>query len=343
MSRRCCRPSPHAEEFATTGQLGVTFFYLLSGFVLTWTFRPGDRAGGFYGRRFARVWPLHIVTTVLAGLVLLIVGGELNYRALPFVATMTHAFVPDPEVYQAFNTPSWSLSVEAFFYALFPLLIMVLARVRRPLQWATAVFGLAVVATALVFAVAGTVAGLVGQSRQGFIGYTLYFFPPYRLAEFTIGILIGVAVLRGWRTRRSLRAASATAGAALAVLTALLWIWDHPSKMPLASLMMIPFFALVVGAAATTDVIGKTSWLQHPALVRLGRASFALYLVHFSVIELTEKFLPGIPVPAAALVAVGCSILLADVLHSTIERPAERALRRRFGQRRVLPVVETAG
>ena len=65
----------HFSNFATLpflwryqgfGATGVTFFFVLSGFVLTWSFRPADTPGRFYWRRFARIWPLHAVTTLLA-------------------------------------------------------------------------------------------------------------------------------------------------------------------------------------------------------------------------------------------------------------------------------------
>ena len=51
---------------STFGPHGVTFFFVLSGFVLTWMWTPGRSTGVFYWRRVARIMPLHIVTTVLA-------------------------------------------------------------------------------------------------------------------------------------------------------------------------------------------------------------------------------------------------------------------------------------
>lgn len=51
------------------GRAGVSFFFVLSGFVLAWSCRPGDGPLPFYRRRFARVWPAYAVTAVAGYLV----------------------------------------------------------------------------------------------------------------------------------------------------------------------------------------------------------------------------------------------------------------------------------
>ncbi|MBW2281488.1 MAG: acyltransferase, partial [Deltaproteobacteria bacterium] len=45
----------------TSGRCGVSFFFILSGFVLTWSARSRDTPGSFYWRRFARIFPAHAV------------------------------------------------------------------------------------------------------------------------------------------------------------------------------------------------------------------------------------------------------------------------------------------
>lgn len=49
------------------GRSGVTFFFVLSGFLLAWSARPGDRARSFYRRRFARIYPAYLSSLVFAG------------------------------------------------------------------------------------------------------------------------------------------------------------------------------------------------------------------------------------------------------------------------------------
>src|SRR5207244_705333 len=48
------------------GGLGVTFFFVLSGFILTWSARPTDTARAFWRRRAAKIIPSYVVAWVLA-------------------------------------------------------------------------------------------------------------------------------------------------------------------------------------------------------------------------------------------------------------------------------------
>ena len=50
----------------TAGTLGVSFFFVLSGFVLTWSARPSDTYGGVLRRRFVKIFPNHVLTYGLA-------------------------------------------------------------------------------------------------------------------------------------------------------------------------------------------------------------------------------------------------------------------------------------
>ena len=105
----------------------VTFFFVLSGFVLVWSARPADTPRRFYVRRFARVWPLYALVTVL----LLPIGWTIRYPSWSFgdymvvwvaVLLAVQSLSPFGRHQEAVNPPNWSLSVEAFFYLLFPAL-----------------------------------------------------------------------------------------------------------------------------------------------------------------------------------------------------------------------------
>lgn len=106
----------------------VPFFFLLSGFILAHVYPSLDDWAArkqFLVARFARIYPLHLVTFLL--LVLLIpAAGRTPLDKIDHLVrnlTLTQSWSGNPDVNLSFNGPAWSISVEFFFYACFPLLI----------------------------------------------------------------------------------------------------------------------------------------------------------------------------------------------------------------------------
>ncbi|MEZ5976013.1 MAG: acyltransferase [Planctomycetota bacterium] len=100
----------------------VTFFFVLSGFVMavTYALRPACSAGPYLWARLARIGPLYFVSLALMLASFLARGRQPAPVDLALGAAFLQAWVPGHAL--AINPPAWSLSVEAFFYALFPLL-----------------------------------------------------------------------------------------------------------------------------------------------------------------------------------------------------------------------------
>jgi peptidoglycan/LPS O-acetylase OafA/YrhL len=104
------------------GHLGVDFFFLLSGFILAYTYlgADGEPRGGkraFWVARIARIYPVYLLGLILAIPDLLasipnILGWQFLTAATAIHLLLLHAWIP---VGTAWNQPSWSLSVEACF------------------------------------------------------------------------------------------------------------------------------------------------------------------------------------------------------------------------------------
>lgn len=134
------------------GSIGVSFFFILSGTVLAWSWRPTDRARDFYRRRVARIYPVYVVAFLLGIVVTRAVGeGYHGLGAGLLGIFLLQAWVPDVHTYFALNGVSWSLSVEAFFYLLFPLLVTRV--IEHWLDPSTPLRGIAAYATTLPVAV----------------------------------------------------------------------------------------------------------------------------------------------------------------------------------------------
>lgn len=305
------------------GYTGVSFFFILSGFVLAWSRKPGLSKGQFYWRRFARVWPLHALTTLLAIPVALLTGAGVAWAALPFVLTLTQSWAPPGEFRYAFNGVSWSLSCEAFFYLLFPALVGPISqRVRlKPV----------ITGTFLIMGIIGAIGVILLPSE--ILGYLFYTMPPFRLGEFVIGICLALALQRGWRPRFTLGQALLGTVVMYAVLmVGMLSVFGEPARLPyvVADLWMLPGFMAVIVAAAAGDIRGDGGVLRASVLVRLGQWSFALYLVHELVLKTAGLWVDSLSTgmgTLAALVVVAVAVGASGVLYEWFERPMEKRLR----------------
>lgn len=296
-------------DLTFAGPAGVSFFFVLSGFVLTWSRRTSDRRRDFYRRRFARIYPLHIATWAAAGVLLLSLGFRLDGAGTPLSAVLLQAWVPDSNVYYAMDAPSWSLSCEAFFYLLFPFCL-------APLLRATA--------TQRRLSAAGL---LICAMTLPAIGGAAEFFPPVRLAEFLLGVVLALEVEAG-----TLRRIPVVPAAALAVgMFVVTGVVGEPRLR--VTLIVIPVM-LLIAAAAHAEMAGQSvaRMLAAPWLVRLGQWSFAFYLVHglvfIGMVHLEGQHRLGVSGAIAwTLATFVVSLTISALAFMLLERPLERRLR----------------
>lgn len=299
------------------GGIGVDFFFVLSGFVLAWSWRPGGSVKAFYRRRFARLAPAYWVALVYGFVWVVVlyrdpVGAALN--AIPAVFGL-QAWFPDPAVHFAANGVEWSVSTELFFYALFPLLIWA---VHRRIGRA------ALVAVAVLL---GGIApfALTPVLPADFGVWFVNIFPGMRIGEFVCGVLLATAIKAGRRV--PVRPSVAVA----VFLACYLVLPESPAWVPQRAVFLAAIL-LVIAALAQSDLVGTRSIASSRGLVRLGEWSYCFYLVHQMTSQIMlfvcARIVPGKALgPVWLLSALGMSILLAALLYHVVERPFERGLR----------------
>jgi peptidoglycan/LPS O-acetylase OafA/YrhL len=273
----------------SAGHEAVTFFFVLSGFILTYVYagateREGFavRATSFWWARFSRLAPAFYLGLLLAAPFL--AYGYFLMHSPPLSAlvpglVLTPFFLQTwwpPSAY-VWNFPSWSLSVEAFFYALFPLLAVAAARVpRRVLFW---------LAVAFVLAVAPVRGGFLADAAtapEPAHTFAIYF-PPFSLPQFVLGIALGRLFLFGREFSPNVYKVMIGLGV-LAVIVAFGWYSHLPPSLvwlrPESGTAALLFAPIIFGAAG---LAGGARLLASRPMVFLGDASYSMYILHIPV------------------------------------------------------------
>ena len=312
-----CRiyPGMPLKATSTVGYVGVAFFFVLSGFVLTWStpIYNGVEAKQFWIKRVARVYPSHLAMMVIA-LLLPARPLPLTWVAVPPNALLLQSWFSPNDIAFGVNAVSWSLSCEAFFYLCAPLLISVLNAL-KPLQRYLAAAAGAGVAWSIGLVLAANGANVYA-----------YHLPIVRIGEFIIGIALALALRDGVRLPfRSVCLAGVTT--AVMVMVCL----RTGQLTTVSGILMVPAFAWLIYACAQADLDGVRGVLRLKLLEHLGITSFAFYLVH----ELVLLNLKPLPWPhGSKLVNLATVIVLwvicqaaAELLYRGVERPAQRRIR----------------
>ncbi|GGZ32637.1 acyltransferase [Streptomyces inusitatus] len=263
--------------FGMLASIGVSFFFILSGFVLTWSARADDRPLLFWRRRLAKIYPTHFVTWIGGLLLILLTGRAVSMTEFAPGLFLVHAWVPKYEVLYGMNGVAWSLSVELIFYLLFPALLLLVNKIRPGSLWKWAGIMMLCVLAVPILAETLLPNEPAAGAKFGWLQFwAVYFLPASRLFEFVIGILLARIVMTGrWiPISRTMAMLSVVPGYLLTV-----WL---PGSYGLVAPAVIPL-ALVVASGAHADAAGRPSLLSGRKAVRLGELSFAFYMVHLAV------------------------------------------------------------
>ncbi len=268
-------------QFCSHGYTAVSFFFVLSGFILATNY-PTKRdisRRWFYRARFARIYPVYVLG-LAAALPFLVArtlrDGNWGSAALECALAFTLLQAWVPSFWNAVNIPGWSLSIETFFYAIFPLIVGFLSRfARTPARAFGLLLGLYV--CSLVAPAIGAWAFGIGYANTSVMANIIRYFPLLSLPEFAFGIVLGHMRLRGLDQPHIARRLF---GPALVVL-ALLLTTDVVPYLLQHNGALLPIFAVIIlRCAQGADVPGllRHSWVQ-----LLGEASYSLYVLHLLI------------------------------------------------------------
>jgi peptidoglycan/LPS O-acetylase OafA/YrhL len=301
----------HYEHRIKGGYLGVTVFFVLSGYLITGLLRTERENRGsvdlpaFYARRALRLFPALIVV-VIGTLILATVTGHQEVSTLrlyegagasllyinDFVLAIGHPTV--------WLDPTWSLGVEEQFYLIWPILLIVALRELPAAMIGRLSIGLACAAGALYVVI-----------RPG-LGFGWTYFSP---VGSVMPLLLGCGL--SFVAPRVPRWLAAAAGALLVIL-----VFAAPSGESVASWRGPQQLAAIAAAIVIAYLAGSGMKLMRSGgLVWLGRRSYGIYLIHVVVLEALINGVPGIPGAAHNLIGLPVTLVLAGLSYRFVEQP----------------------
>jgi peptidoglycan/LPS O-acetylase OafA/YrhL len=255
------------------GPFGVRLFFAISGYLITSLFvqelqdhGPRRALGMFYIRRVYRIVPPLIpylaAIAVAGGLSLLPANMPVRGADLAAAGLFAENYFRGGWLVQHF----WSLAVEEHFYLLWPPL-MALAGERASRWWCVAIVGAVAIVRPLTLAhhPAGDAAGLLMETHL--------------IVDFLVYAALLALLVRNPSVRRWLQVKARPV--VLAGLFALLMLTDifapkvrvgDPRSLEAA------LFALIVVLPTLRQDMWLVRWLEHPALVWIGRRSYSIYI-----------------------------------------------------------------
>lgn len=247
------------------GARGVDLFFVISGFIMVWVTKDGAVAPlAFIKRRFFRVWPLYALVTLVAAL-LSFLAPRFYYGSTDIVYIMKSAFFipafrPNDGNLFPIMVPGWSLNLEVVFYVIFGFSFYL----RNPYFVACAAVGALYLLSNQFVSASSLTASYGGRHAI--------------MLEFVLGVLVGVAYVRGARVPQ-------VAAYVLMAFGFLMLVARNQEGLIGAG---IPAVFVVFGAVNIDINFGGSA---NRVVDLLGRASFALYLIHNFVIQASTRIL----------------------------------------------------
>ena len=274
------------------GYVGVSFFFVLSGFILSYNYGGRDTPlprMNFWRTRLSRLYPIYVLSLLVSYRVLMEEWHAQThahfFQGIVLTPLMLQGWIPAVATF--WNTPGWTLSCEVFFYALLPWLVA--------LRWPKSfprLLGMLVLLWLAGLALPSLYDWLhpdgiahIDRYSYGFWLRAVKFSPLPHFPEFLFGMTVARlhAVVRLGNAQRFLLAAAGLLG--------LLEVMRYSDSLPFLLLhdgLLMPVVGMTLLGLAGEHLLADFFSLW--PFVALGEASYCMYLLHFNLWDLVHHF-----------------------------------------------------
>lgn len=317
--------------FPAGGACGVSFFLMLSGFVMCAGYENKSRQhqidfSKFMLKRIIRLYPLHLLC--LLGFIclnILAINPGFILKLIPNLLLL-QSWIPVQSIYFSGNAVSWCLSDLMFFYAIFPLLMTVLNNHRK--LFILTLLGLLTIYIPIMYFI-----------PEQYAHPILYINPLFRSIDFIIGIslwqLYRIIISKN---RSCINRLYATIFEALALFSVCIGIYIYPDlaeRYTLAAIWWIPMTLVILCFAYFNNRGGVFSQLLlWKPLILFGNASFSFYMIHVLGIQVCHAALKKLSlieqVPLALPFTLITIIIASIIVYRYFEIPISNRLLQKF-------------
>lgn len=306
------------------GFVGVSFFFVLSGFIIAYNYQHKLQRHEidwrtFWVARVARVYPLHWLTLLVAALLGNYVTASGGWDWLKhFLAslTLTNAYVPQVDYFFSFNSPSWSLCCEQLFYFCFPFLVLPASRAKRLLY----VFACMAVLVTI---------GMYFTPEEAIKGYW-YVNPVTRFPDFVVGMLL-FRLYERWKAKP----VTLWQGSLMEVVSVLVFLafYFYAAEVPkvyrYSCYYWLPVAVVLFSFSLQKGILSLI--LSNRFLIIGGEISYSFYLIHLFVLltyaewqkEADVRIAWYFSVPVLFCLVIGLSLLS----YYCFEKPMNRKVK----------------
>ncbi|MGA7523516.1 MAG: acyltransferase [Acidobacteriaceae bacterium] len=330
-----------------SGYTSVSFFLLLSGFVLAYNYSDRAQKGqlkakNFWIARISRLYPIYLVALVVSLGMLMEEWHARSHAQFAWGVILTPLMLQgwSPSLSTFWNTPAWTMCTEAFFYLIFPLVILWKRpkHIGRLCAILLGLWGLGMVLPSLYMTFHPDGVLHAGRYTDGFWIRALKFTPPPHIPSFLFGIVladIDSLIPRGARKRFVLGALG------MSGTLAVLYFGNYLPFPMMHDGLMMPLFGMAVLGLAGHNLIAR--FFGFVPFVAVGQASYCIYILHFNLWNLIHEHHFVARLGLARFdpwLSYGLLVTAAILAMKFIERPAQRWIKGRFLESR-RPAVAT--